>query len=278
MRRLFFLSVIVFFLGGCQFFEFVRSGESRLESLEREHRVLQAQLEKEKKDHYQLRIDYAEINAGLNNLRDEVQVLRGELEEAAYFLDRHIQEYKAWKQAQENALSVKQVPEKASPEPVPPVSVPPVAVEVSGPAVPAADKAEIAGQSRDASRDASMSESDLYAAGRQLFDAADYAGARGAFEEFLKRYPESKECDNAHFWIGETYYREERYEKAILEYQNVIDKYPGTNKMPAALLKQGMAFNKIKDDINARLVLKRLVRDFPASPEAKEAGKLLKVL
>ena len=40
----------------------------------------------------------------------------------------------------------------------------------------------------------------------------------------LKRFPQSDQADNAQFWIGETYYRENWYEKAILEYQKVIEK------------------------------------------------------
>jgi tol-pal system protein YbgF len=89
-------------------------------------------------------------------------------------------------------------------------------------------------------------------------------------------YPKSDQCDNAYFWIGETYYREKSYEKAILEYQKIIDKYPNANKLPGALLKQGLAFKEIKDDINARLLLKQVISDFPDSEEAKIAGKQLK--
>ena len=53
----------------------------------------------------------------------------------------------------------------------------------------------------------------------------------------IQNHPKSSNADNAQFWIGETYYKEKWYEKAILEYQKVIEKYPSGNKAPAALLK-----------------------------------------
>ena len=66
------------------------------------------------------------------------------------------------------------------------------------------------------------SEDEIYRAAKQAFDQGDSEAARKGFEEFISRYPDSQNADNAQFWIGEIYYREKWYEKAILEYQNVI--------------------------------------------------------
>ena len=122
------------------------------------------------------------------------------------------------------------------------------------------------------------SEDELYRSAKQAFDQGDSEAARKGFEEFIKRYPKSKNADNAQFWIGEIYYREKWYEKAILEYQNVIEKYPNGNKIPAALLKQGLAFSNIGDKANAKLILEELSRKFPNSNEAKVAAEKLKAL
>jgi len=122
------------------------------------------------------------------------------------------------------------------------------------------------------------SEDELYRSAKQAFDQGDSEAARKGFEEFIKRYPNSKNADNAQFWIGEIYYREKWYEKAILEYQNVIEKYPNGNKIPAALLKQGLAFSNIGDKANAKLILEELSRKYPNSNEAKVAAEKLKAL
>lgn len=122
------------------------------------------------------------------------------------------------------------------------------------------------------------SEDELYRSAKQAFDLGDSEAARKGFEEFISRYPNSKNADNAQFWIGEIYYREKWYEKAILEYQNVIEKYPQGNKVPAALLKQGLAFSNIGDKANAKLILEELSRKYPNSNEAKVAAETLKSL
>ena len=123
-----------------------------------------------------------------------------------------------------------------------------------------------------------VSEEEIYRSAKQAFDQGDSEAARRGFQEFIKRYPKSKNADNAQFWIGEIYYREKWYEKAILEYQNVIEKYPQGNKVPAALLKQGLAFSNIGDQANSKLILEELNRKYPKSNEAKIAAEKLKTL
>ena len=122
------------------------------------------------------------------------------------------------------------------------------------------------------------SEDEIYRSAKQAFDQGDSEAAKKGFQEFIRRYPKSKNADNAQFWIGEIYYREKWYEKAILEYQNVIEKYPKGNKGPAALLKQGLAFSNIGDKPNAKLILEELSRKYPKSNEAKIAAEKLKKL
>lgn len=116
----------------------------------------------------------------------------------------------------------------------------------------------------------------LYAGARKSFDEGNLTQARESFQKLLEKFPDSAQADNAQFWIGETYYREKWYEKAILEYQKVIETYPEGNKLPAALLKQGFAFIELGDTANARLILKELVRKFPDRNEAKIAEDKLK--
>ena len=102
--------------------------------------------------------------------------------------------------------------------------------------------------------------------------------ARQIFNQLIKDYPKSKNADNAQFWIGESYYRDKWYEKAILEYQNVIEKFPHGNKVPAAMLKQGMALEQIGEKASARLILEELVKKYPKSSEAGIASQKLKSL
>jgi TolA-binding protein len=55
----------------------------------------------------------------------------------------------------------------------------------------------------------------------------------------------------------------------------VIEKYPKGNKVPAALLKQGLAFQNLGDTSNSRLILMELVKKYPESNEAKISQRKL---
>jgi len=121
-----------------------------------------------------------------------------------------------------------------------------------------------------------ITEDELYASALKTYDKGNYSTAREKFQELMAKYPESDKVDNCQFWIGESFYLEKWYEKAILEYQKVIEKYPKGNKVRAALLKQGLSFYNIGDKQNATLVLNELIQKYPKSNEAIVAAKKLK--
>jgi len=116
-----------------------------------------------------------------------------------------------------------------------------------------------------------LSEEELYKVSKQAYDRADYETARQGFTKFLELYSKSDKADNARFWIGEIYFSEKWYQKAILEYQKVIENYATGNKVPSAYLKQGLAFHELGEDANALLVFKELIKKYPDSNEAKIA-------
>ncbi|PIE62319.1 MAG: tol-pal system protein YbgF [Desulfobacter postgatei] len=119
-------------------------------------------------------------------------------------------------------------------------------------------------------------EDGLYSYAKQLFDQGDLENAKVQFENFISKYPDSKNADNARFWIADSYYAQKWYEKAILEYQKVLENYPDSNKNAAARLKQGYAFSALGEKANARLILKELISRYPNSQEAKYAKEKLK--
>ena len=99
---------------------------------------------------------------------------------------------------------------------------------------------------------------------------------RADFQNFLKQYPDTEYSDNAQFWIGECYYFEKNYEKAILEYDKVAKNYPDGDRVPYALLKQGLSFLNLGDKTGARLLLQQVIKDYPNTNQAKIArAKLL---
>ncbi len=118
----------------------------------------------------------------------------------------------------------------------------------------------------------------LYQQGLDLFKGGSMAKARETFARFTELYPKHELAANAHYWSGETYYSEKKYDEAILEFEKVIRNYPGKDKVPAAMLKQGLAFKEIGDIKSARHVLKKLVENHPTAEEAVKAKEKLKEL
>lgn len=114
-----------------------------------------------------------------------------------------------------------------------------------------------------------------YSEAYKAFKNGEYGKARKEFEEFLKSFSDTEYSDNAQFWLGECYYFEGKYEKAILEYEKVIKEYPKGNKVPNALLKQAFSFLKIEDKSSAKLLLQRVIKDYPGTTPARIARQRL---
>jgi len=115
----------------------------------------------------------------------------------------------------------------------------------------------------------------MYAAAYQTFKDSHYDKSRSEFKNFLAAYPDTEYAGNAQFWIGECYFFEKDYEQAILEYEKVSKNYPKGNKVPYALLKQGLSFLKLNDKTSAKLILQQVIKDFPNTNQARIARSKL---
>lgn len=208
-----------------------------------------------------VRVKLADLHALIRDIRDDIQLLRGRVEETAHAVEEKVsgldeeasKRQRRWQALEHDVRSaldrVVRVEEFLGMEP---------SEKMATTAEPGPEP-----------------EKTLYAKAKKKFDQGHYEAARALFDRFLKEYPKSRDADNAQFWIGEIYYREKWYEKAILEYQKVIERYPKGNKVNSALLKQGFAFLNLGDKDNARLILKELVRKYPDSREAGIAREKL---
>ena len=98
------------------------------------------------------------------------------------------------------------------------------------------------------------------------------------FEDFLKRYPKSNLAADAIYWIGEARFASGRYDEAVLQFDRVIKEFPGSRKELNALLKQGLAFEKMDDPRSARIIFQKLVQEKPHTPQARVASNKLKTL
>lgn len=116
----------------------------------------------------------------------------------------------------------------------------------------------------------------LYNEGLQLIrDKKDYDPGIKALRRFIELFPDHDLADNAQYWIGEGYYAQRDYERAILEFNEVMKRYPRGDKTPSATLKQALAFYELGKRSEARVLLERVKERYPATEEATIARKKL---
>lgn len=114
-----------------------------------------------------------------------------------------------------------------------------------------------------------------YRDGINLLRSSDNAGAIQKLREFLRKSPKSDLADDAQYWIGEAYFASKDFNRAILEFNEVLLRYPKGDKIPAALLRQALSFSELGDKVDARLVLQKLVSEHGESPEAEKGRQKL---
>ena len=254
--------------------------EDRLLAVEVQNQELQKQLKSDldtfgknrQSSERNLRTQVAGMNANMENLQQELRLLTGRVEELEYLINRKVSGYDAVGKTNKERLD----------------EVGPALAKMEQRLTQLEQYLSVEGKNARSSRTPAVvrdekapgtarnSEKSIYDKARQAYDNGELDQARQHFQRLIQKHPKSDNADNAQFWIGESYYREKWYERAILEYQTVIEKYPKGNKVPAAMLKQGLALLQIREKSSARLILQELVKKYPKASESKVAAKKLK--
>jgi tol-pal system protein YbgF len=95
------------------------------------------------------------------------------------------------------------------------------------------------------------------------------------FREIIKKYTQDELADNAQYWIGECFYVKKNYKNSAEEYNKVIQNFPAGNKVPSALYKLGLSYDKLENFTEKERVWKQLMDKYPASDEAALAKERL---
>jgi tol-pal system protein YbgF len=101
------------------------------------------------------------------------------------------------------------------------------------------------------------------------------ARAMPALNSFAAKYRESPLADNALYWVARCDVLQHDLNAAISKFYEVVTRYPKGDKVPAALWAQGNLFIDMGNTPDARIVLGKLIREFPSSEEASRARQRL---
>ncbi len=113
------------------------------------------------------------------------------------------------------------------------------------------------------------------------YDAYKTGGAAKAIEPmraFIDRYPNSSHIANANYWLGEFYLANNPpdFARARGQFERVVQQYPGTAKVPAALYRLATLADVDGRRSEALRLMTRLDREFADSKEAGFARTYLK--
>ena len=182
-------------------------------------------------------------------LSNEVQALRGTVEEQQHRLDRLAREQR------ERYLGLdRQIAALRSGAPTT--------------AMPAARPAPRDPQPVDTLPRSGGTEADAYRHAYAMMEGGEFDGAAGALERLIEDFPNGQYTPNAFYWLGQLHRKAGELEQARQMLVQVITLYPDHNKAPDALYNLGVVYNELGDPARARTYLGRVQQQHPNSTAA----------
>ena len=193
--------------------------------------------------------DNARMFYQLQLLREEVQALRGAVEEQQHRLDLlHREQQERYLGLDRRIYALQSgVPTAApSPRPVPP----------SGP------------QPVDTLPRTGGTEADAYRNAYAMIERGELDTAAAALERVIEEFPNGQYTPNAFYWLGQLHRKAGELERARQSLVQVITLYPDHNKAPDALYNLGVVYAELGDAARARMYLGRVQQQHPESTAA----------
>ena len=117
--------------------------------------------------------------------------------------------------------------------------------------------------SKSVSNVVSVSEEETYDAAFDLLKQSLYADAAVAFTQFIQRFPNSELTDDAWYWMGEARFVTREFSQSLGAFQNVINNFMDSPRIPASYLKVGYIQYEYGAYIKARETLNFVLSSFP---------------
>lgn len=198
----------------------------------------------------------ADQTLAVNNIGDNVRVLREKTDETNVRISTVSQEINALREA-----IASQPPSQAagppSTDPSAPAGATPPPTQAAGPPV---------GVSPQRMFEASY---DDYTSGR-------YDLAIQGFQGFIQTFPRTPFAADAQYNIGMSYYAQSKWPDARDAFQKVISDYPqSAERLPEAYYKLGQTFERLNQLDNAKRAYETIIQKYPASFHANQARPAL---
>ena len=121
----------------------------------------------------------------------------------------------------------------------------------------------------------SESEREVYTRAFDLMKARQFDESARAFDQLIVSYPNGQYTPNAFYWLGELYLAQSDSEQARQSFAQVLNLYPDHPKVPDSLYKMGVVYHRLGDNAGAIEYFERVVREYPNSSAAGLATRYM---
>lgn len=99
----------------------------------------------------------------------------------------------------------------------------------------------------------------MFASARDAFKKQDYDKALALFRQFTQRFGTHDLADNAYLYIGDILRQRNQFNAAIIEYDELVKRYPQGSEVPVALFRLGFLHYKLGLCTDGRKYFRRLM-------------------
>ncbi len=123
----------------------------------------------------------------------------------------------------------------------------------------------------------------IYNQGMTAVIQRNYEQAIRVFENFVQRFPDDMDSDNAYYWIGHSYFQLRQFEKAEATFRKILTEYehrPTSQgyKTPEAIYMLGKIHEQRGFAVETKYYFREVASRYPGSAAAKNAQRDLKGL
>lgn len=119
---------------------------------------------------------------------------------------------------------------------------------------------------------------EVFRIAQQKLAAGDHTEARRLLRLFVSKFADDPRAGMAQRMLGDSYYGEQKFAPAIVEYRKVLETFKTSSAVGDALYKTGMSFYQLKFCADANSFLQQFVKRFPRHADAKNAKKLMTLI
>jgi tol-pal system protein YbgF len=116
----------------------------------------------------------------------------------------------------------------------------------------------------------------MFDAGVNQFNRGSLTSARQAFESFVQAYPTHALAPDAHYFLADIFYQQNRLQEALEAFEEIPQLFPTAAKVPDALYRVGAIQSELGNTSEARATLQRVVNTYPDSDAATLAADKLR--